>query len=179
MRTLVLIIALVATTVSAQSNLPACQGRDFSQWTNCFGTYTSPKGDKYVGEYRNGMANGQGTVVWPNGDKFVGESRNNFYHKGTYTFADGTKYAGEFSDGKFKGQGILIFADGSPPLEGIWENNNLVRSQRIPDHIAGRASSIAPATNSITIDSASAKCVELGFKKGTEQFGDCVLKISK
>jgi hypothetical protein len=39
--------------------------------------------------------------------------------------------------------------------------------------------SAPPAINSSTIDSASAKCVELGFKKGTEKFGDCVLKISK
>lgn len=33
--------------------------------------------------------------------------------------------------------------------------------------------------NQLSIDSASAKCVELGFKKGTDKFGDCVLKISK
>lgn len=37
----------------------------------------------------------------------------------------------------------------------------------------------SPATKSSTIDSASVKCEELGFKRGTENFGDCVLKISR
>jgi hypothetical protein len=50
----------------------------------------------------------------------------------------------------------------SPPLTPL---NELVKSE-----------AIAP---SLKIDSARDKCSELGFKKGTEKFGDCVLKISK
>jgi cytochrome c len=60
--------------------------------------------------------------------------------------------------------------------------------------LAGAPSAISPAPiqpsyqpsittsspPSITnIESASQKCEELGFKKGTEKFGDCVLRISK
>ena len=65
----------------AQSNLPACQGRDESLWTNCFGTQVVKNG-VYVGEYKNGNYNGQGA----------------------FTFSDGSKYAGEFRNGKLNGQ---------------------------------------------------------------------------
>lgn len=180
MRALALIIALAVTNVSAQSNLPACSGSDVLRWSNCSGTYTWPDGGKYVGEYKNGQFHGQGTLFWPDGFEYVGEFRNSkIQGQGTLTGPNGYKYVGEFRDDKLNGQGIRTFTDGSPPQEGIWKNDKFVRAQRIPDHIAGRASSAAPATNSNVIESASQKCEELGFKKGTEKFGDCVLKISK
>jgi len=34
-------------------------------------------------------------------------------------------------------------------------------------------------SNTLNLDAAEKKCVELGFKKGTENFGNCVLKIAK
>lgn len=40
-------------------------------------------------------------------------------------------------------------------------------------------SSAPPTTPNISIDDSKAKCSELGFKAGTEKFGDCVLKLSK
>lgn len=36
-----------------------------------------------------------------------------------------------------------------------------------------------PTTSNISIDDSKAKCAELGFKAGTEKFGDCVLKLRK
>ena len=151
MRALALIIALVATNASAQSNLPACSGSDVSRWTNCFGTFTWSDGHKYVGEFRDGKPNGQGTFTWPDGDKHVGEWRDGKRHgQGTYFFlADnqwkGDKHVGEYRGDQRNGQGIYTFADGRPPLEGMWENHNFVRAQRIPDHIAGRTVLSAPA----------------------------------
>jgi tol-pal system protein YbgF len=37
----------------------------------------------------------------------------------------------------------------------------------------------APASAQLDLDSAKKKCVDLGFKSGTEQFGKCVLQLSK
>jgi hypothetical protein len=56
---------------------------------------------------------------------------------------------------------------------------DLRRADVVPTPSQPQYQNASPATNSSTIDSASAKCAELGFKKGTEKFGDCVLKISK
>jgi hypothetical protein len=124
MRVLALFIALVATNVSAQSNLPACQG---SPWSNCFGTLEFPDGHKYVGEFRGGDFNGQGTYTWPSGNKYVGE----------------------WKDRKRTGQGVRTFADGQSSQEGIWENDKFVRSQRIPDHIAGRTTYMPPSVAAV------------------------------
>ncbi len=76
---------------------------------------TYPKGDKYVGELKDGKPNGQGTyfLLADNqfkGDKYVGEYKDGKYNgQGTYTFASGNKYVGEFKDGKYNGQGTYFF----------------------------------------------------------------------
>ena len=40
------------------------------------GTETSPVGDKYVGEWKNGEKNGQGTYSMKDGRKHVGEYKD-------------------------------------------------------------------------------------------------------
>ena len=37
---------------------------------------TWANGDKYVGEFRDDLRNGQGTMTWANGDKYVGNWEN-------------------------------------------------------------------------------------------------------
>ena len=49
-----------AQSNTSLSNLPACQGNDFRNLNNCFGTHTFPDGSKYAGEFRNGKLNGRG-----------------------------------------------------------------------------------------------------------------------
>ena len=205
MRAILFLLVCLSLPAFGQSNLPPCDSNvAATSWTNCQGTGTFANGDKYVGEFRDGKRNGQGTFYFLaenqfKGDKYVGEWRDGKSHgQGTETWANGDKYVGEFRDNKRHGQGIYTFADGSPPLEGVWEGDKFVRAERIPDHIAGRsptpigepnitpdkASSsdvgqTAPLVLIPGLDAIKAKCAELGFKSGTEKFGDCVLKLSK
>ena len=51
----------------AQSNLPACQGRDTAKWSNCFGIEAYPSGSKYAGEFINGKPHGLGAFHSSNG----------------------------------------------------------------------------------------------------------------
>jgi len=45
------------------------------------------------------MKNGIVTETYPNGDKYVGEFKNGVYHgKGVYTTSDGKKDVGEWKD---------------------------------------------------------------------------------
>ncbi len=78
-------------------SLPKCPGSYANNtWINCFGNATTPNGDKYLGEWRDGKHHGQGTSTYANGDKYVGEYRTVKYHgQGTYTYASGCKYVGE------------------------------------------------------------------------------------
>ncbi len=113
-----LLLACCFGSAMAQSNLPACPSNVNVRWTNCYGTYTWPNGDKYVGEYKDGNFNGQGTYFFLadnqfKGDKYVGEFKDNKHNgQGTYTFASGHKYVGEYKDGKYNGQGTFTFASG-------------------------------------------------------------------
>ena len=90
--------------VCAQSNLPPCQGFNLLQQINCFGSQQFKSGSKYVGEFKDGKANGQGTETFPNGGKYVGE----------------------FKDYNFHGQGTLYSSSGLVISQGIWINGAFV-----------------------------------------------------
>ena len=80
---------------------------------------------------------------------YVGEWKDDKYHgQGTYTVANGDKYVGEFKDGKYHGQGTYTYPNGERRV-GYFMND-----QYIPDI-----------------------CEGMGLVKGTESFGNCVLKL--
>ena len=92
---------LLSSLALAESELPECEGSPAtdipltSKWTDCQGGVTFPNGDKYFGEFKEGIRHGQGTITWVNGDKYVGEFKDGKVHgQGTYTYPDGTKYIG-------------------------------------------------------------------------------------
>ena len=67
------------------------------------GTYTWANGNKYVGEWKDGLMHGQGTYTWTGGNKYVGEYKNDLHHgQGTFTWADGTVIEGLWKNGDFK-----------------------------------------------------------------------------
>ena len=138
---------------SEQNQISKCKGTDYSKWTNCFGkekmtngvyegqylngkfhgqgTYTWADGNKYVGEFKDGIQDGLGISTFVSGKfaggKYVGQFKNQKQHgQGTYTWANGDKYVGEWKDGVQHGQGTFIFANGTVD-KGIWENGELVK----------------------------------------------------
>ena len=155
-----LILLSVALILSATVSfaLPACPSDQTKRYHNCFGTYTWPNGEKYVGEWRDDKKNGQGTYTWPNGEKYVGEWRDDKYNgqgtltlpngekyvgewrddkkngQGTFTFPDGEKYVGEFKDDEYNGQGTLTFANGTVN-EGIWKDDKFQYARKNPNAV--------------------------------------------
>jgi hypothetical protein len=111
------LLCLLCGGAFAQSSLPPCQGSK-AAWTNCFGTETYPSGNKYDGEFKDGIRNGQGTYTFANGDKFVGVFKDGQRNgQGTYFYlADnqlkGGKYVGEYKDDKRNGLGTFTLANG-------------------------------------------------------------------
>jgi hypothetical protein len=104
-----LAFALMVGGAFAQSNLPACQG-EFSSWSDCFGTFTSVSGNKYIGEFKDGKPNGQGTATYTVGTKYVGEWKDGKRNgQGTATYPNGEKYIGGFKDDKRNGRGTYLF----------------------------------------------------------------------
>ena len=85
-------------------------------------TIIFPDETKYVGEVKNGE-HGHGTYYYGNGNKYVGQWKDGVQHgKGTYTYLDGSKYVGEWKDGKMHGQGTLSYPDNGGEYIGQWKN---------------------------------------------------------
>ena len=69
--------------------------------------------------------NGQGTITTPDGDKYVGEWKNGLKHgQGTYIYADGRKYEGEWNNGMRHGLGKVIDEKGVESKNGYWKNGS-------------------------------------------------------
>ena len=87
------------------------------------GTYVyAGRGEKYVGEWRNGVINGQGAYYYRSGNRYQGEWRNGRKHgQGTYIYASGDKYVGDFANDQPNGQGTYYYRNGDR-YEGEWRN---------------------------------------------------------
>ena len=96
---LYIFLVLVFCNLSANAKDKCDVSKPRSQWTMCIGTELDPSnnGYKYVGEWKDGMRNGQGTMTFKVG------SFNPPY--------DGYKYVGEFRNGKRTSKGIETWAD--------------------------------------------------------------------
>ena len=77
----------------------------------------------YLGEVKNGMANGGGVGIFDTGGIYKGNWKDNQRHgEGTYTWKDGHKYEGNFVEGVREGQGAYYWSSGEK-YEGEWKNN--------------------------------------------------------
>ena len=66
-------------------------------WTDCEGTSTYAKGNKYVGEWKDGKYHGYGTYTDIYGGHYVGEWKDGKHHgNGTSTGTYGEIYVGEW-----------------------------------------------------------------------------------
>jgi hypothetical protein len=162
----------------------------------CSSGYTAPPAapPEYVGELRDGKANGQGTLTWASGDalaKYVGEFRNGKMHgQGTLTYADGAKYVGEFKDGAYNGQGTITYADGRAE-ESIWKDGVFQsltakgRKQRqayeeklLQEQLAAellKQQQRQKQAMQIRLET----CKEFGFKEGSESSAQCMFDLFK
>ena len=187
---LIAIILFFNHSVFAKSILPTCKGTDIKKYNNCFGEQTLTNGDKYAGEYKNGLPHGNGSYTLANGSKYVGEFKKGLsegqgpatytdggkyvwefkngtpHVQGTATYANGEKYIGEHKESKRTGKGTYIDAKGLKTL-GEWKDNNLEEDK------ANRL-----LANMKPEERRSYICEKTyGFRKGSDKFGECVYKI--
>ncbi len=118
--------------VVAETALPA---RDKSV-AMTISVVTYPNGDRYEGEFRNGLMHGWGVYVTKLGDRYEGRFENDLRSgsatqttvagerytgtfvkgvrqgRGSLTLVDGTRYAGDFQNDLINGRGVMIYPDG-------------------------------------------------------------------
>ena len=108
-------ILLISFPVIGESK----KGEALYKWDTASGIQWREIGDKdfnakYKGDVVIGKPHGVGTLVYPDGNKYVGEWINGLFHgQGIYTVAsDGNSYIGEFRIG-FLWNGTMKKKDGS------------------------------------------------------------------
>jgi len=79
-----------------------------------WGTYYYKNGDRYEGEFANDLKQGRGTLTLTSGERYVGELVNDMRQgKGSLTKRDGSRYVGDFRDDLISGKGVMLYADGN------------------------------------------------------------------
>ncbi len=94
---------------------------------NGTGVFVETMGDKYVGQFKNGLYNGQGTFEYIEGDKYIGEFKDGELNgKGSYFITEkGEKYVGDFANGQFNGMGTFYHQDGWTQ-SGLWKDGEYI-----------------------------------------------------
>ncbi len=98
--------------------------------TNGYGTAVFPKGI-YIGEWKNGKADGKGRLEYKNGNIYYGEWKNGRANGvGEMSYADGTKYVGEWVDSHAHGYGTIYDKDNSIIYQGKWDKGKMVDKEQ-------------------------------------------------
>ena len=79
---------------------------------NGYGTLVTSTGQKFIGQFKDGLRHGKGVFILPGGRKLEGTWRENEIVEGTYTKPDGTRYVGQWKYRERNGRGELTFPDG-------------------------------------------------------------------
>jgi hypothetical protein len=155
--------------------LPPCIG-DPSYWSDCMGTITWNRGNQYVGEFRDRKFHGQGTYTFANGLKYVGEFRNGNRHgQGELHRPSGTVLKGSMKNNKWNPT-VTNRKDPTPSKSAAEKENE--RLQKEIARLKGKPETPS-LTDSSNMQEAKKECSELGFKTGTEKFGECVLQLTE
>jgi len=84
-------------------------------------------GSMYKGEWKDNKRHGQGRYEWADGDVYVGSYVDDIREgEGTYNWLSGEKYQGEWSRDKRNGVGKLYDKDGNLQYEGMWVDDKIV-----------------------------------------------------
>jgi hypothetical protein len=109
-------------TVASAVQAPGCLSGNCQ---NGQGTYRFPDGSEYSGEFRDAKLHGQGAYAYAGrGEKYVGEWRNGVINgRGVYYYRSGNRYEGEWRNGRKSGQGTYYYADRGDKYVGAFAND--------------------------------------------------------
>lgn len=93
---------------------------------NGVGIYAS--GSVYRGQWKNGLRHGEGIFEWADGEKYEGDYEEDARHGyGTYYWSNGLRYEGQWKNDKREGTGTLYDKNNKIVAEGAWKNDKVVK----------------------------------------------------
>jgi len=94
--------------------------------------------------------------------------------KGIFVYGSGNTYKGEWNKDMKHGKGTYTLKDGGI-LQGIWQNDKFIKDiQEIKEEYKEYKKEYKEQFRV-----ASKACKDLGFEKGTESFGQCILDLTE
>ncbi|WP_177218288.1 MORN repeat-containing protein [Robiginitalea myxolifaciens] len=109
----------------AELELSALRRRVKSNTPSEYLTFKNNKGKLvyYLGEVKNGKANGRGVGLLETGSRYEGEWKDNRRHgEGAFYWPDGEYYIGSYEFGRRSGQGTYYWPNGDKYV-GHWKND--------------------------------------------------------
>lgn len=94
---------------------------------NGYGVALLNTGSRYVGEWQNNERHGHGTYYWKDGEYYEGTYSNDKRNgQGTYYWPNGEKYVGQWKNDQRSGKGAFYSKDGKIMTSGVWENDKML-----------------------------------------------------
>nr|WP_299382306.1 hypothetical protein [Allomuricauda sp.] len=98
---------------------------------NGYGVAILNTGSRYVGEWKDNNRHGEGSFYWADGQYYSGSYANDKRSgKGTYHWPNGEKFVGQWKDDERMGEGAFYGKKGDIVASGVWENDELVVSNK-------------------------------------------------
>lgn len=95
---------------------------------NGYGVAILDTGSRYQGDWKNDQRHGEGTFYWPDGEYYEGSYVDDRRKgRGTYHWPNGEKYVGQWEADKRNGQGTFYGEDGEVITQGLWKDDKLVK----------------------------------------------------
>ena len=94
---------------------------------NGYGVAILSTGSRYEGQWKDNQRHGQGNFYWPDGQYYVGAYRNDKRNgEGTYYWPNGEKFVGFWENDERTGEGVFYGKKGDVVASGLWEDDELV-----------------------------------------------------
>ncbi len=89
-------------------------------------------GSRYKGQWKDNKRHGEGTFHWPDGDYYVGDYENDKRSgQGTYFWHNGEKFVGLWKNDERTGEGVFYGKEGEVVAQGHWEGDELVEAVKL------------------------------------------------
>jgi len=96
-----LLFTFASLSMAAESTLPACNAGERKH--NCFGSEVFSDGDRYIGEWKDGLMTGQGRYVFRKGQQWVGR-----WDRGSPVLRQGRWIEPDETEQRFRSQGYKV-----------------------------------------------------------------------
>lgn len=98
---------------------------------NGYGIAILDSGSRYEGDWKDNQRHGQGSFYWIDGEHYEGSYKNDQRSgQGTYYWTNGEYFSGQWEKDMRNGKGVFYGADGEVMARGTWQDDELLEASK-------------------------------------------------